>query len=85
MFGMSSSHRDLLLVNPAAHANPDDLKAEIDELHQMLNAIDNLYHCAAVCEIVDLNRYKKITQTPAVAAYLQPAVLKPFVFLLNRN
>ncbi|TAD90366.1 MAG: hypothetical protein EAY75_04480 [Bacteroidetes bacterium] len=85
MFGKTSPERHLLLINTAAMAQPEDLQAELEGLHLLLNSVDDIYHCALACEIADLNRYKKITSRAQVAAYLQPEASKPFVFVMNLN
>lgn len=81
----NNGSRDLMVVTREAFVSPEFLEAETTWLNEILNKVEDKVNVAAVCEVIDLNKYKIISKKNRIVDLLCTPRHKPFVFLYNKN
>lgn len=82
---MNRSNRDLLVLFNQELMTPQAIEHEVDQLHQLLYAIERLDNLVTVHEVIDLNRYKVSNKPLLLRKLFRQRSLKPFVFLNCKN
>lgn len=74
-------NRDMLLIAKKGI----DIKQELASLELILFSVEKMSAICVANEIIDINKYKRITQPHLIEQFLQNRRNKPFVFLCNKN
>ncbi len=82
---MNKSNRDLLVMFKQELMTPQAMEHEVSLLHEMLFMVERLDNFVKAHEIIDLNKYKIISQSIAIKNIIRQQKDKPFVFLNNKN
>ena len=84
---MNHHNRDLIVVINQTTISPKALEREVSLLHELLFEVERLDNVATAFEVLDLQRYKKITAHHQVKYFFRMHAHKekPFVFLFNKN
>lgn len=83
---MATSNRDLLVMFRQQAMTQHDIDLQVMQLNQLLFATERLDNFVRAHEVLDLNRYKKITDVVSIKKLLrQQKIGKPFVFFSNKN
>lgn len=82
---MNNPNRDLLVLFNQEMMSPQAIEHEVEQLHQLLYAIEGIENLITAHEIIDLNKYRIIKSSSQLRKHLRLRDLKPFVFLNCRN
>lgn len=82
---MENGSRDLLVVFRLSTLSQEEMQREFQLLNKLLYGVESINTHAIVNEIIDLNKYKIITNPFKVAKAIMRKHDKPFVFIYNRN
>ena len=82
---MNNSNRDLLVLFDQASMSPKAVEHEVDVLHQLLYRVEHSIDMLTAHEVINLNKYKIISDPVYVKKILRRKTLKPFIFLNNKN
>ncbi len=81
-----TSNRDLLVMFKLRLMTQQAIDKELTQLNELLFNTERLDNFVRAHEILDLNKYKKITNSVDIKKLLrQKKVEKPFVFFSNKN
>jgi hypothetical protein len=81
-----TSNRDLLVMFSQRLMTQQQIDREVMQLNEILFTTERLDNFVRAHEILDLNRYKKITNSVEIKKQLRQKKLeKPFVFFNNKN
>jgi hypothetical protein len=80
-----TSKRDLLVLSKRLGDDPVKLEQEVHLLDIILLQTETIRNLCVSCEVIDLNKYKIITQQEKIEKILKQRALKPFQFLFNKN
>lgn len=81
-----TSNRDLLVMFRFRVMTQQDIDREVMLLNELLFNTERLDNFVKAHEVLDLNRYKKITKMVDIKKLLrQKKIDKPFVFFSNKN
>lgn len=81
-----TSNRDLLVMFSQRLMTQQQIDREVMQLNEILFTTERLDNFVRAHEILDLNRYKKITNPVEIKKQLRQKKLeKPFVFFSNKN
>ena len=64
---------------------PQAIEHEVEMLHQLLYAIEGIENFSIAHEIIDLNKYRVISNPIKLRKEIRRKELKPFVFLNCKN
>ena len=78
-------NRDLLVLFKEELMSPQALEHEVELLHEMLFRVEVIENVAKAHEVIDLNKYKVINKLHIIRDTIRMKILKPFVFLNNKN
>ena len=81
---MDKFNRDLLVLFKEK-SNPQAIEHEVELLHELLFYVEKIDHLVKVYEVVNVNKYKISSNLKLVRETLANKILKPFVFLNNKN
>ncbi|MEO9144043.1 MAG: hypothetical protein ABI237_00670 [Ginsengibacter sp.] len=81
---MDKFNRDLLVLFKEK-SNPQSIEHEVELLHEMLFYVEKIENLVTVYEVINVNTYKVSSKKMVVSETLGNKVLKPFVFLNNKN
>jgi hypothetical protein len=81
---MDKFNRDLLVLFKEK-SNPQAIEHEVELLHELLFYVEKIDHLVKVYEVVNINKYKVSSNLKLVRETLANKILKPFVFLNNKN
>lgn len=81
---MNKFNRDLLVLFKEK-SNPQSIEHEVELLHELLFYVEKTENLVIVYEVVDVNKYKISSNKKLVRETLSNKILKPFVFLNNKN
>ena len=81
----SQPNRDLLVLFKEELMSPQALEHEVELLHEMLFRVELIDNVSVAHEVIDVNKYKVINKLQIIRDTLRMKVLKPFVFLNNKN
>jgi hypothetical protein len=82
---MNNPNRDLLVLFNHEIMTQKAIEHEVEQLHQLLYAIEGIENLIITHEIIDLNKYKIINNDPKLRKLIRQRDLKPFVFLNCKN
>ena len=81
-----TSNRDLLVMFRQHAMTQQDIDKELSQLNSMLFTTERLDNFVSAHEILDLNRYKIISNSIEIKKMIrQKKLTKPFVFFNNKN
>lgn len=81
---MDKFNRDLLVLFKEK-SNPQSIEHEVELLHELLFYVEKIDRLVKVYEVVNINKYKVSSNQKLVRETLGNKMLKPFVFLNNKN
>lgn len=81
---MNKFNRDLLVLFKEK-SNPKSIEHEVELLHELLFYVEKIDNLITTYEVVNINKYKISSNAKLVRETLGNKVLKPFVFLNNKN
>ena len=82
---MNRSNRDLLVLFKEELMTPQAIEHEVELLHELLYAVEKIENLITAHEVINLNKYKIQKQFHIIRNNIRRKVLKPFVFLSNKN
>ena len=81
-----TSNRDLLVMFRQQAMTQHDIDKELSQLNNMLFTTERLDNFVGAHEILDLNRYRIISNPVEIKKMIrQKKLTKPFVFFNNKN
>jgi hypothetical protein len=81
---MDKFNRDLLVLFKEK-SNPQSIEHEVELLHELLFYVEKIENLVTGFEVINVNKYKISSNKKLVRETLGNKVLKPFVFLYNKN
>jgi len=81
---MDKFNRDLLVLFKEK-SNPESIEQEVELLHELLFYAEKVENLVSVYEVINVNKYKISSNKKMVRETLSNKILKPFVFLFNKN
>lgn len=81
---MDKFNRDLLVLFKEK-SNQKSIEHEVELLHELLFYVEKIDNLVTVYEVVNINQYKISSDRKQVHDTLGNKILKPFVFLNNKN
>lgn len=81
---MDKFNRDLLVLFKEK-SNPQSIEHQVELLHELLFYVEKTDNLVTGYEVINVNRYKISSNKRLVRETLANKVLKPFVFLCNKN
>ena len=82
---MNPRNRDLLVFTKKKIMDKAELERQIEQLNDLFYLVEASNAACIANEIIDLNRYKIISEIHRVRSVLQSQHLKPFVFISSKN
>ena len=82
---MNNPNRDLLVLFNHELMTQKAIEHEVEQLHQLLYAVEGIENLIITHEVFDLNKYKIISKLPQLRKLIRQRELKPFVFLNCKN
>ncbi len=82
---MNNSNRDLLVLFNQELMSPQALEHEVVLLHELLYKVEQVDNIIIAHELLDLQRYKVVSEGLKLRKYIKRRQDKPFVFLNNKN
>ena len=82
---MNKFNRDLLVLFKEELMNPQAIEHEVELLHELLYSVERIDNLVVAHEVINLNKYKIISDKNAIRMTLRENELKPFIFLNNKN
>ena len=82
---MNKTNRDLLVLFKEELMSPQAIEHEVEMLHELLFSVERIENLVIAHEVINLNKYKIQTQFNIIKNTIRRKVLKPFVFLSNKN
>lgn len=65
--------------------SPQAIEHEVELLHELLYSVEKIENLVTAHEVINLNKYKIQTQFNIIRDTIRQKVLKPFIFLSNKN
>ena len=82
---MNKFNRDLLVLFKEELMNPQAIEHEVELLHELLYSVEKIDNLIVAHEVINLNKYKIISDKSVIRVTLRQNELKPFIFLNNKN
>ena len=82
---MNNPNRDLLVLFNHEIMTQKAIEHEVEQLRQLLYAIEGIENLIVAHEVIDLNKYRMINKPPQLRRLIRQRELKPFVFLNCKN
>jgi hypothetical protein len=82
---MNKFNRDLLVLFKEELMNPQAIEHEVEMLHELLYSVERIDNLIIAHEVINLNKYKIISDKNIIQMTLRQNELKPFIFLNNKN
>ena len=82
---MNKSNRDLLVLFKEELMSPQAIEHEVEMLHELLYAVEQIENLVKAHEVINLNSYKIQSQYNIIRNTIRRKELKPFIFLNNKN
>ena len=82
---MNSRNRDLLVLTKKASMNQAELEHEIELLNGLFYLVESSNAVSLANEVIDINRYRIIRNLRKVRKIVEQPIMKPFVFISNKN
>ncbi|HEY5461915.1 MAG TPA: hypothetical protein VIJ95_01550 [Hanamia sp.] len=81
---MDKFNRDLLVLFKEK-SNLQSIEHEVELLHELLFYVEKIDNLITVYEVINVNKYKIYSNPKVVRETMGNKILKPFVFLNNKN
>ncbi|MEO8961748.1 MAG: hypothetical protein ABI325_07700 [Ginsengibacter sp.] len=81
---MDKFNRDLLVLFKE-RSSPQSIEHEVELLHELLFYVEKVENLVTVYEVINVNKYKIYSDKKVIRETLGNKILKPFVFLNNKN
>ena len=81
---MNKFNRDLLVLIKE-ESNPQSLKHEVEQLHELLFCIEQTDKMIQTHELINVNKRKIYRNEKHLKSVIKEPELKPFIFLNNLN
>jgi hypothetical protein len=81
---MDKFNRDLLVLFKEK-SNLQAIEHEVELLHELLFYAEKIDNLISVYEVINVNKYKIYSDSKVIRETLSNKILKPFVFLNNKN
>ncbi len=81
---MDKFNRDLLVLFKEK-SNPQAIEHEVEQLHELLFYVEKVDNLVNTYDVININKYKISSNKKLVREALGNKILKPFVFLNNKN
>ena len=82
---MNKFNRDLLVLFKEELMNPQAIEHEVEMLHELLYSVERMDNLIVAHEVINVNKYKIISDNNIIRMTLRHNELKPFIFLNNKN
>ena len=82
---MNKFNRDLLVLFKEELMNPQAIEHEVELLHELLYSVERIDNLIIAHEVINLNKYKIVSDKNVIRITLRQNELKPFIFLNNKN
>jgi hypothetical protein len=82
---MKGYKRDIILLRRETFPSQRSIELEVKLLNSMLQAIENSEKMICTFELIDLNRFRVISQSHLLSRSIKATTQKPFEFLINKN
>ncbi len=82
---MNKFNRDLLVLFKEELMNPQAIEHEVELLHELLYSVERIDNLIVAHEVINLNKYKIVSDKNVIRMTLRQNELKPFIFLNNKN
>ena len=82
---MNKFNRDLLVLFKEELMNPQAIEHEVEMLHELLYSVERIDNLIVAHEVINVNKYKVISDKNTIRMTLRHNELKPFIFLNNKN
>ena len=82
---MNKFNRDLLVLFKEELMNPQAIEHEVEMLHELLYSVERMDNLVVAHEVINVNKYKIISDKNIIRTTLRHNELKPFIFLNNKN
>ncbi|MEP6926152.1 MAG: hypothetical protein ABI834_00885 [Ginsengibacter sp.] len=82
---MNKFNRDLLVLFKEELMNPQAIEHEVEMLHELLYSVERIDNLIGAHEVINMNKYKIISDKNVIKITLSQNELKPFIFLNNKN
>jgi hypothetical protein len=82
---MNKFNRDLLVLFKEELMNPQAIEHEVEMLHELLYSVERIDNLIVAHEVINVNRYKVISDKKVIRETIGLKELKPFIFLNNMN
>jgi hypothetical protein len=82
---MNKSNRDLLVLFKEDLMSPQAIEHEVELLHELLYGVERLENLVIAHEVINLNKYKIQNDLKTIREAIRYKILKPFIFLNNKN
>jgi len=82
---MNKFNRDLLVLFKEELMNPQAIEHEVEMLHELLYSVERMDNLIVAHEVINVNKYKVISDKNTIRMTLRHNELKPFIFLNNKN
>ena len=82
---MKGIKRDIIILRRDAFLSKQSLEHEVMLLNDMLHAIEKSDTMVSSFELIDLNRFKVVSQLHLISKAIKATEQKPFEFLINKN
>jgi hypothetical protein len=82
---MKTPNRDLLVLVKDNQLDKNAIEFELEQLNQLLYIFETVDNFCIAHEVFDLNRYKIVHNPKTIREVMNHKVLKPFVFICNKN
>ena len=82
---MNKFNRDLLVLFKEELMNPQAIEHEVEMLHELLYSVERMDNLIVAHEVINVNKYKIISDKNIIRTTLRHNELKPFIFLNNKN
>jgi hypothetical protein len=79
------SNRDLLVLFNQTVMSPQAIEQEVELLHTLLCNVERLDNLITAHELIDVNKYRIISNTLKLRTFFRQRQEKPFVFLNCKN
>jgi hypothetical protein len=82
---MKSTKRDLLVLSKNVSVDQSEIEHQVEKLHELLFAVECVENFCIANEIIDINKYKVITDPLKIQRIINKNKIKAFQFINNKN
>ncbi len=82
---MHKPNRDLLVLSGRIPVNSPEFDHQVEMLNDLLHSIEGIRNFCIANDIIDVSRNRFITKQHLIQQIINMPVLKPFIFICNKN